>query len=84
MKNILILTFLAIFCIALFVSDLFWGSVDIPLPVIGKLLLGKTSEETVYSGILFDLRIPKAITALFTGMALSVSGLLMQTLFRNP
>ena len=84
MRNTLLFLFLAILCIALFVGDLFWGSVDIPLPVIGKLLLGKGSEEAVYSGILFDLRIPKAITALFTGMALSVAGLLMQTLFRNP
>jgi len=84
MKNILIFTLLAILCTAFFIGDLFWGSVDIPLSEIGKLLLGKTTEETVYSGILFDLRVPKAVTALFTGMALSVSGLLMQTLFRNP
>ena len=84
MRNILLFVFLCALCIAFFVGDLFWGSVDIPIPVIGKLLLGKAPEETIYSGILFDLRIPKAITALLTGMALSVAGLLMQTLFRNP
>jgi len=84
MRNVLLFIFLALLCFAFFVGDLLWGSVDIPVSVIGKLLLGKAQEESVYSGILFDLRIPKAITALFTGMALSVSGLLMQTLFRNP
>lgn len=84
MRNVLLFSFLAILCIVLFIGDLFGGSVDIPLPVIGNLLLGKAPEESVYAGILFDLRIPKAITALFTGMALSVAGLLMQTLFRNP
>ena len=84
MRNVLLFAFFALLCIAFFIGDLFWGSVDIPLSEIGKLLLGKTTEESVYSGILFDLRIPKAVTALFTGMALSVSGLLMQTLFRNP
>ena len=84
MRNVLIFTLLAILCIALFIGDLFWGSVDIPFPVIVKLLFGKGGGEVVYSGILYDLRLPKAITALFTGAALSVAGLLMQTLFRNP
>ncbi len=84
MRNVLLFAFLALLCITFFLGDLFWGSVDIPFSETGKLLLGKTAEESVYSGILFDLRIPKAVTALFTGMALSISGLLMQTLFRNP
>jgi iron complex transport system permease protein len=84
MRNVLLFVIFTLLCIIFFTGDLFWGSVDIPLSEIGRLLLGKTTGETVYSGILFDLRIPKAVTALFTGMALSVSGLLMQTLFRNP
>jgi iron complex transport system permease protein len=68
----------------LFFCDLFFGSIDIPASVAGKILLGKETDELIYTNILLTFRIPKAITAVVTGMALSVAGLLMQTLFRNP
>lgn len=42
------------------------------------------SEDTIASQILLDIRLPRAITAILAGAALSVSGLMMQTLFRNP
>jgi cobalamin transport system permease protein len=66
----------------LFLLDLFLGSVSLkPGDIINALFV---NTETVARTILLKFRLPKAITALCVGMALSVSGLQMQTLFRNP
>lgn len=62
---------------ALFVADVAYGSVKIPL---GELF----SDNEVYNNIIYNFRLPKALTALITGAAISVAGLIMQTLFRNP
>lgn len=60
------------------------GSVSIPIKeVISGLFGGETSKES-WQYILIDYRLPKAITAILAGGGLAVSGLLMQTLFRNP
>lgn len=48
------------------------------------MLTGTLTEKSSWHYILFEYRLPKAITAILTGAALSLSGLLMQTLFRNP
>lgn len=63
----------------LFVADVCFGSVRIPFSEIWT-----SSEGSVYKDILFNYRLPKAITAIVAGSALSLSGLMMQTLFRNP
>jgi iron complex transport system permease protein len=67
-----------------FVLDLFLGSVGIPLSEVFKTLFTGNSTKSEWSVILFDFRLPKAIAAVFVGIALSVSGLQMQTVFRNP
>ena len=60
------------------------GSVSIPIKdVFNSLIDGNSSEET-WDYIIINYRLPKAITAIVVGISLSVSGLLMQTLFRNP
>ncbi len=60
------------------------GSVAIPAKeVFAALINGKTSNET-WQFIIQNVRLPKTITAILVGSGLSVSGLLMQTLFRNP
>ena len=69
--------------ILLFVLNLFVGSVTIPFADLFNLFFGSETNPTV-STIVFDYRLPQAVTALFAGAALSVAGLLMQTLFRNP
>lgn len=76
-REVLLYLILAVVALLLFVADLLVGSVDIPF----DLLL---SKEGIYSSIFFDIRLPKAITSVLVGVALGVSGLLMQTLFRNP
>lgn len=68
---------LGVLLLVLLAADVALGSVFIPL---SKLWEG----DGVQMQILMNLRLPKAITAILAGMALSVSGLMMQTLFRNP
>ncbi len=68
----------------LFVADLFLGSVRIPVSEILDILLRGEPSRPEWADIVLRFRIPKALTALAAGMALSVSGLMMQTAFRNP
>lgn len=67
----------------LILLNLILGSVIIPPGEIFASLAGK-SDLSFVNEILWDFRIPKAITALLAGVALSVCGLQMQTLFKNP
>jgi len=67
-----------------FVLNLSLGSVHIPASYLIKALFSSVAVEETWHYILFDYRLPKAITAVLVGGGLSVSGLLMQTLFRNP
>ena len=69
--------------ILLFILNLFVGSVMIPFADLFNVFFGSESNPTV-STIVLEYRLPQAVTALFAGAALSVAGLLMQTLFRNP
>jgi len=78
-----ILGALAIAAAALFVADLALGSVRIPLRGIADALLGR-STDPAWASIVRAFRLPKAITALSAGAALAVSGLILQTIFRNP
>ena len=61
-----------------------FGSVDIPLSATFRELFGFENTNDSYGYIIWDYRIPKAFTAILVGSGLSLSGLLMQTLFRNP
>jgi iron complex transport system permease protein len=78
-KYLIILSALMLFALL----DIFLGSVIIPAGEIFKALGGSQSSEVI-NNIVWSYRIPKLLTALLTGIALSVSGLQMQTLFRNP
>lgn len=60
------------------------GSVSIPFDQILKALVGQSMENASWEYIIYNYRLPKAITAIFVGGGLALSGLLMQTLFRNP
>lgn len=79
------ISFLVTFILTLFlfIWDLGVGSVAIPFSEVTNTLIGNSSS-TLNSQIIFNIRLNKAIVALLTGAALSVSGLQMQTLFRNP
>jgi len=60
------------------------GSVEIPFKAIIQTLIGNNTSKESWQYIILDYRLPKAITAILVGAGLSISGLLMQTLFRNP
>lgn len=81
-KTIVILAIILL-GIVLFMANLFVGSVKIPFKDILNVLL-KATEDNTLNTIILNYRLPQAITALLAGSALAVSGLLMQTLFRNP
>ncbi len=67
-----------------FLLSLAIGSVRIPLDEVVRILLGGQASKDTWQTIILLFRLPKAITALLAGAALSVAGLQMQTLFRNP
>ena len=75
---------LAIALVALLVADLLLGTTEIPLADVWATLTGGVPSDATNSFIIRELRLPKAVVAVFAGMALSASGLQMQTLFRNP
>lgn len=70
--------------VGLFVLTLALGSVSIPLDQVFLILIGGTPEKTSWLNIVLKFRLPKAITASLAGAGLGVSGLMMQTFFKNP
>lgn len=82
-RNIILFTTLSISLLVLFVLDLIIGSVYISLKDVWGTLIGSEVDKTTRL-IVFDIRLMKAIVAVVAGVALSISGLQMQTLFRNP
>lgn len=73
---------LAVLVLCFFIN-LSLGSISIPIKSIFNSLFG-TIENSTWEVIISDYRLPKAITAILVGSGLGISGLLMQTLFRNP
>ena len=68
----------------LFFTNISFGSITIPFVEVFNSLTGGQASKSTWEYIIINYRLPKAITAILVGMGLSVSGLLMQTLFRNP
>lgn len=69
---------------ALFMGNVALGSVQIPVTEIISILFSGESENAAWIKIIENIRLPRAFTAVLAGSALSVGGLMMQTLFRNP
>lgn len=82
-KNTLLFTLLSLVLIGVWVADVCLGSIHIPLLHFWEWLTGNTTAPGT-EGILWNFRLPKALTAGFTGAALAVAGQMMQTLFANP
>ena len=85
-SNTYLFPFLLLFLVLLFcfVLNLSLGSVAIPFNDTLRSILGGQIENESWHYIIWNYRIPKAFTAILVGSGLSLSGLLMQTLFRNP
>ena len=79
-----ILLILSITLILAFLLDLAFGSVQIPPEQVIAILLRQEAQKASWTNIILKFRLPKALAASLAGAALGVSGLQMQTLFRNP
>lgn len=77
---ILILTLCLPLC---FAADILFGSVYIPLHDMLQAISGSATDQSI-AAIVYEIRLPRVIVACITGIALPISGLLMQTFFRNP
>jgi iron complex transport system permease protein len=75
---------LAALAMLLFLLELAIGPVWIPIPTILDALTGAPLDRPAMATILWDLRLPRVLTAAAAGAALGLAGLQMQTLFRNP
>ena len=82
MKTKLLLLFLAI--LLLVVVNLMIGTVKIPVQSVCRILTGSDGESEIWTNIVLSSRLPQTLTALVAGAGLAVSGLQMQTVFRNP
>ena len=76
--------FLVALIALLFVVNVLLGTVSIPVRSVCDILLGGDGGNVVWRNIVLSSRVPQALTALVAGAGLAVSGLQMQTVFRNP
>ena len=70
--------------VALFVAELTWGQIAVPLSEVWRVLSGESASRLSWDHVVRDFRLPRAVAALLFGAAMGVTGLLLQTLFRNP
>ena len=82
-RTLLLLLLIAAAIVLLTVVNLLLGSVRIPVGDVCRILLGGESQE-IWTNIVWKSRLPQALTAIVAGAGLAVSGLQMQTVFRNP
>lgn len=83
-RNTLYITLLAILTVMLAAISLYYGSVSIPASAVTDILCGGEAEKTSWAYIVLQSRVPQTTTAILTGAALAVSGLMLQTVFNNP
>ena len=83
-KTFVLMSLLGLSIIGFFILNLFLGSVQIPIDDIIGILFGKEAYNVIWTNIIIKSRLPQSLTAMMAGAGLAVSGLLMQTVFRNP
>lgn len=83
-KGWLVFSILSFTLFIAFIINLLSGSVEIPASDVVSILCGDEARREVWSTIVLESRLPQACTALLVGAAISVAGLMLQTLFGNP
>lgn len=78
--RLILLSFLTVLLV---IANLYFGAVSFPASEITSVLLGDTADESLHF-IILESRLPQALTALLSGAGLAASGLMLQTIFRNP
>ncbi len=84
MNRVAIFIVLTLLVVVVFFLQLLLGSVAIPATDVFQILLGRYTGNEAWANIVIESRLPAALSAILAGAGLSVSGLQMQTLFRNP
>lgn len=82
--KIKIFLLLILLIVLLFFLNIFYGSVRIPVKEIFVMLTGGEPEREAWRLIVLETRLPQAVVAMLSGAAISVAGMLLQTLFNNP
>ena len=75
---------LSVLILVLMAANLWFGSINIPAGAVWNTLIGNEVEKTSWAFIIWESRLPQAVTALLCGAALAASGLMLQTAFNNP
>ncbi|MBD5278257.1 MAG: iron ABC transporter permease [Bacteroides sp.] len=83
-STVILMILLGISIAGFFILNLLLGSVSIPVDDIIGILLGRDGDNLIWRNIILKSRLPQSLTAMMAGAGLAVSGLLMQTVFRNP
>ena len=83
-KHKILFSALLVGLVVAFLLNISFGQVAIPIKEVAKSIFGFGEVKDTWEYIIINFRLPKAITATLVGIGLSISGLLMQTLFRNP
>ena len=83
-RNTILFIVLGLGLLLMFFASLSLGSVNIPFKDVYASLTGGQASKSTWEYIIINYRLPKSFTAVLVGTGLSISGLLMQTLFRNP
>lgn len=84
MRNKIAFLLISVSILVFFILNLVLGTISIPLSSIWNILFGTGKESEIWQNIIWKSRFPQTITALAAGAGLSISGLQMQTVFRNP
>jgi iron complex transport system permease protein len=83
-RNANLFLILSLLLLLTLLLNIAFGQVAIPIKEVFQTLFGGNSSKATWQYIILNFRLPKAIVAILVGIGLSISGLLMQTLFRNP
>lgn len=83
-RPLIIFVLISVSILIFFILNLILGTISIPVVSIWNILFGTKEESVIWENIIWKSRFPQTLTALVAGAGLSISGLQMQTLFRNP
>lgn len=84
MNKTLVAIALCLAFLIVFVANISFGSISIPFKNVLQVFFSETPIKASWEYIIINYRLPKAIVAVLVGVCLGISGLLMQTLFKNP
>ncbi len=83
-RRIFVFSLMLLVVATLFMLNLLAGAIDIPAKEVFSALFGGENVKQSWAYIVLESRLPQAITSVLSGSALAVSGLMLQTVFRNP